>query len=167
MFGTSLCGVGIGLLISSLVRDAKTALNIIPLILIPQIILGGALIKYEEMNRNLDFAYSIRRWMTPDPEGADIPSNLKVPLICEFMPLRWTYESLVLTQANHNPLSSAQEELSQRLRDLTTIQSLTPGEEQRFEQVKEALVKVSGLAERNPDALSRRMAAIMEAVEAG
>ena len=44
MFLTSLCGVSIGLLVSSLVRDAKTALNIIPLILIPQIIILLALI---------------------------------------------------------------------------------------------------------------------------
>ena len=58
---TAFCGVALGLLISSLVADAKTAVNIVPLILIPQIIMGGALIKYEDMNRNLDFVYTIRR----------------------------------------------------------------------------------------------------------
>ena len=41
---TAFCGVATGLLISSLVADAKTAVNIVPLILIPQIIMGGALI---------------------------------------------------------------------------------------------------------------------------
>ena len=167
MFATSLCGVTIGLAISSVVRDAKTALNIIPLILIPQIILGGALIKYEEMNKNLDFVYSIRRWISPDPETGDKPSNLKVPLICEFMPLRWTYESLVLTQANNNPLASAQEELNQRIRNLTSIQTLSPGQEEELNHAKEALVKVSGLEERNADALYRRITNIMKAVAAG
>ncbi len=167
MFATSLCGVTIGLAISSLVRDAKTALNIIPLILIPQIILGGALIKYEEMNKNLDLAYSIRRWISPDPETGEKPSNLKVPLICEFMPLRWTYESLILTQANHNPLSAAQEELDQRIRALTSYQTLSPDQETELDRAKEALVKVSGLEERNAAALLRRLTTIMEAVRAG
>ena len=167
MFATSLCGVTIGLAISSLVRDAKTALNIIPLILIPQIILGGALIKYEEMNKNLDLAYSIRRWISPDPDTGEKPSNLKVPLICEFMPLRWTYESLILTQANHNPLAAAQEELNQRIRLLTSFQTLSPGQETELEHAKEALVKVSGLEERNAAALYRRLAAIMESVNNG
>src|SRR5207249_1154413 len=51
-FITAVGGIAIGLLISSLVADTKTAANIVPLVLIPQIILGGALIKYEEMNRN-------------------------------------------------------------------------------------------------------------------
>ena len=167
MFATSLCGVTIGLAISSLVRDAKTALNIIPLILIPQIILGGALIKYQEMNKNLDLVYSIRRWMAPDPGGAEKPSNLKVPLICEFMPLRWTYESLVLSQANYNPLAAAQDELNQLIRTLTSYQSLSPGQEEQLHHVKEALVKVSGLEERNPNALYRRIRTIMDSVAAG
>ncbi len=167
MFATSLCGVTIGLAISSLVRDAKTALNIIPLILIPQIILGGALIKYEEMNRNLDLVYSIRRWTGPEPAGGEKPSNLKVPLICEFMPLRWTYESLVLTQANYNPLAAAQEELNLRIRYITSFQTLSPGQEDQLNDVKEALVKVSGLEERNAEALHRRISAIMSAVDRG
>ena len=60
------------LLISSLVADAKTAVNIVPLILIPQIIMGGALIKYEDMNRNLDLIYTIRRSLSPHtPTRAD------------------------------------------------------------------------------------------------
>jgi ABC-type multidrug transport system permease subunit len=167
MFATSLCGVTIGLAISSLVRDAKTALNIIPLILIPQIILGGALIKYEEMNKNLDLVYSIRRWMEPDPESGEKPSNLKVPFICEFMPLRWTYESMVLTQGNSNPLAAAQEALNQRIRTLTSYQSLNTGQETSLNQAKEALVKVSGLEERNAAALYRRINSIMDSVTDG
>ena len=167
MFATSLCGVTIGLAISSLVRDAKTALNLIPLILIPQIILGGALIKYEEMNKNLDLAYSIRRWISTDPESSEKPSNLKVPLICELMPLRWTYESLVLTQANHNPLAEAQTELNQRIRTLTANKTLSPGQESDLEHAKEALVKISGLEERNAAALYRRLSSIMISVRNG
>lgn len=167
MFATSLCGVSIGLLISSLVRDAKTALNIIPLVLIPQIILGGALIKYEEMNKNLDFVYSIRRWMGVTEDGGEKPSRLRVPLICEFMPLRWSYESMVLLQANHNPLAAAQEELNDRIRSLTAFESLSPEQEVALDQAKEALVKVSSLEERAPGALVRRINRIMREVKEG
>ena len=49
MFLTSFVGIAAGLFISSIVSSPKTAINIIPLILIPNIILGGALIKYDEI----------------------------------------------------------------------------------------------------------------------
>lgn len=167
MFATSMCGVAIGLFISSLVPDVKVALNIIPLVLIPQIILGGALIKYEEMNRNLDFVYSIRRWLDHSATGGRNPSNLRVPFICEFMPLRWTYESLVLSQANLNPLAAAQEKLNALIQELPSLKSLSEEQKARFDQAKEALVKVSGLEERTPDALVRRIKRIMAEVEKG
>src|SRR5205814_5500301 len=59
MLMTAMGGVSLGLLISSLVADPKTAANIVPLVLIPQIIMGGAMIKYEDMNRNLALLYSL------------------------------------------------------------------------------------------------------------
>src|SRR5205085_8091382 len=52
MFLTAMSGIALGLVISSLVADPKTAANIVPLVLIPQIIIGGALIKYEDMYLN-------------------------------------------------------------------------------------------------------------------
>ncbi len=178
MVATSLCGVGIGLLISSLVRDAKTALNIIPLVLIPQIILGGALIKYEEMNRNLDFVYSIRRWAGEEKEtGPDKRSDLRVPLIGNLMPLRWSYESMVLSQANLNPLSIAQEELDTRIRRLISppegarqgnrTRDLSPWEAVQLDNAKQALAIISGLEERTPRKLAQRIDAIMADVRNG
>lgn len=181
MFATSLCGVGIGLLISSLVRDAKTALNIIPLILIPQIILGGALIKYEEMNRNLDFVYSIRRWLNDDKEkdkggtkekkesGPDKRSALQVPFLGNLMPLRWSYESMVLAQATLNPYSHAQEELNARIWRMINPPGrvLSPQEEVQLEDAKQALATISGLEERTPRKLAQRIDAIMADVDAG
>ena len=67
MFMTAMGGVALGLLISSLVADPKTAANIVPLVLIPQIIMGGALIKYEDMNRNLGLLYSLSHWFSEHP----------------------------------------------------------------------------------------------------
>ena len=72
MFMTAMSGVSLGLVVSSLVADPKTAANIVPLILIPQIIMGGALIKYEDMNRNLGLVYTFTRWFSehPNVEGS-------------------------------------------------------------------------------------------------
>ena len=42
VFLTAMGGIALGLVVSSLVSDAKTAANIVPLVLIPQIIMGGA-----------------------------------------------------------------------------------------------------------------------------
>lgn len=176
MFATSLCGVGIGLFISSLVRDAKTALNIIPLVLIPQIILGGALIKYEEMNRNLDFVYSIRRW-AGGAEGPDKRSDLQVPMLGNLMPLRWSYESMVLAQANQNPLSAAQDELNTMIHRLIAQpagtpagappRELTPVETIRLNHAKDALVIISGLEESTPRKVAERIHRIMSDVHDG
>jgi ABC transport system ATP-binding/permease protein len=169
MLLTSLCGVSFGLLVSSIVKDGKTAINLIPLALIPQIILGGALIKYEEMNRNLDFVYSIRRWLSPAEATAEGQSKLKVPFLCEFMPLRWSYESLVIEQHYHNPLEQAFEELNPILENWVEAnrKQRQPEEPAIVTQTKNALPLVMSLGERNPDALSRRLTRILQEVKSG
>ena len=83
MFMTAMSGVALGLVISSLVADPKTAANIVPLVLIPQIIMGGALIKYEDMNRNLGLVYSFSRWFSEHPNSEKtkkMDSKLQVPV---------------------------------------------------------------------------------------
>jgi len=149
MFLTSMAGVSGGLFISSLVRDAKTALNLIPIILIPNIILGGALIKYEEMNRDFDFVYSIRRWLKEGEDGAapEPPSRLRVPVAGQFMPLRWSYEAMVIRQDRDNPLTRTQVEFTEQLRQYTEIEDreLTEEEDRALYLLKEALSKVSGI----------------------
>ncbi len=167
MFLTSACGVSTGLLISSLVRDGKTALNIIPLLLIPQIILGGALIKYEEMNRNLDLVYSLRRWLAPAETKEGTASKLRVPTICEFMPLRWVFEGLVLTQCRQNPWDAAQDELNDRIHEFSGIPHPTAEQLRQWDQIKDAPAYICGLEERSPEAVKRRLDKIMEAVERG
>lgn len=82
----SLAGISMGLLISSLPRiSSKAAQNIVPLVLVPQIILGGALIKFEEMNESFTFY-------------KDSP----VPEFCQLMPSRWAYEGLMVLQEDFN-----------------------------------------------------------------
>src|SRR5438094_10001166 len=69
MFMPGMSGVSLGLLISSLLADPKTAGNIVPLVLIPQIMMGGALIKYEDMNRNLALLYALSHWFSEHPSA--------------------------------------------------------------------------------------------------
>jgi ABC-type multidrug transport system ATPase subunit len=152
MFLTTLIGICLGLLVSCVVSDPKTALNAIPLILIPQVILGGALIKYEEMNRNLDLVYSLRRWMDPQEEKAAAvgqpPSRLKVPFICQFMPLRWSYEAIVLSQAQLNPRTRAQNLLTREIKALSRLdeeQKATEEISTRLHNTKQALAFVTGM----------------------
>jgi hypothetical protein len=154
---TAVSGIAIGLLISSLAAEGKTAVNIIPIVLIPQIILGGALIKYEEMNRNLDFVYSISRWFSENPDAAAPHSDLQVPLICEFMPMRWSYEAIVYAQAKANPLTRRQEEIQQQIKDLARQPKLTAGQEDRLEDLKELLAALSGLHGKDAGEVERRM----------
>jgi hypothetical protein len=157
---TAVSGIAIGLLISSLVSESKTAVNIIPVVLIPQIILGGALIKYEEMNRNLDFVYSVSRWFSENPGAAAPRSDLQVPLICEFMPMRWSYEALVFAQAKHNPLTIRQERIQKQINALARNPDLDEDGRRRLEDLKELLAVLSGLQGADTQAIESELRSI-------
>lgn len=171
MFVTSLTGVCLGLLISSLVSDNRTAINAIPLILIPQIILGGALIKYEEMNKNLDFVYSLQRWLTKaGVTEEDESSKLKVPFICQFMPLRWSYEAMLISQAKLNPLTRAQDQLEARIQELVNLPAdvkMSVQQVRDLDAAKQGLAVVSGLYAKNADEAARKLAQIRDATIRG
>src|SRR5205814_5315596 len=112
VFLTAMGGIALGLVVSSLVSDAKTAANIVPLVLIPQIIMGGALIKYEDMNRNLALVYTFTRWFCEHPsieQGKKMSSRLQVPFVCQFIAMRWSYEEMVVAQAKLNPVTRRQD----------------------------------------------------------
>ena len=167
MFFTAGCGAALGLVISSLVAESKTAILIIPAVLIPQIILSGALIKYEEMNRNLDFVYSIHQWVNSHP-GSAMParSDLQVPLICELMPTRWSYEALVFAQAKLNPLTRRQETIQSQINRLVGNKALSPAQENRLEDLKDTLAVLSGLEASDPRTLDAQFKKV-DAVIAG
>jgi len=164
---TAVSGIAIGLLISSLASEGKTAVNIIPIVLIPQIILGGALIKYEEMNRNLDFIYSINRWFNQHPESGEARSDLQVPLICEFMPMRWSYEALVYAQAKLNPLTRRQELIQEQINALARAKDLTPAQETRLDDLKELLAIASGIQGKDVGSVERRLGRVDSVMQGG
>jgi hypothetical protein len=160
LFVTAASGTSLGLLISSLSTSGKMAANFVPLVLIPQLIFGGALIKYEEMNRDLDAIYSIRRWFTMHP-GATSPerneSELEVPLISRFVATHYTYEALIVAQAKLNPLSKRQDQLQRLIDGLVAKQDRTPEDDNRLEDLKDTLAMVSGLESGSVPEVEKRL----------
>ena len=167
MYATTVQGVITGLLISSVVPNPKTALNCIPLILIPQIILGGALIKYEEMNRDVKVEEAFRRIVDRDDKD-DVPnSRLSVPAICALMPLRWSYEGMILCAARHNPVSRLQADFDYSARVLASRRDLDAEGERRLRAIKDARPYLQGLEARTPKAVELGLKHLQGTLETG
>src|SRR5213594_4152617 len=168
VFMTAMGGVALGLVISSLVSDPKTAANIVPLVLIPQIIMGGALIKYEVMNRNLGLLYSFTRWFHEHPtsdESKKMDSKLQVPFVCQFVAMRWSYEEIILAQAKLNPLTRRQDRASDEIQRLAH-EANTPEQRKRLDDLKVVLALLSGLEGRSTRDVDRYLK-LVEPVLAG
>jgi hypothetical protein len=153
VFMTAMGGVALGLVISSVVADPKTAANIVPLVLIPQIIMGGALIKYEDMNRNLALVYALTHWFKehPNPDQAKkMESKLQVPFVCQFIAMRWSYEELVVAQAKLNPLTKRQDEAQRQIDEIVASHSKDPASGKRLDDLKQTLAILSGLEAKTP-----------------
>ncbi len=158
MFMTAMSGVSLGLLISSLVADPKTAANIVPLVLIPQIIMGGALIKYEDMNRNLALLYALSHWFSEHPsteKSKKMESKLQVPFVCQFVAMRWSYDEMVLAQAKLNPLTHRQDRAQREIDRIVARHRQDPAESKRLEDLKETLALLSGIEAKSVGELDR------------
>jgi ABC transport system ATP-binding/permease protein len=167
VFMTAMSGVALGLVISSLVADPKTAANIVPLVLIPQIIMGGALIKYEDMNRNLALLHTFSRWFNEHPnaeEAMKMDSKLQVPLICQFVAMRWSYEEIVVAQDKLNPLTRRQNRANDLIKKAAK-RSQTPTERKRLDDLKEALALLSGLEAKSPAEIDGYLSAIDQVLD--
>jgi ABC-type multidrug transport system permease subunit len=168
VFLTAMGGIALGLVVSSLVSDAKTAANIVPLVLIPQIIMGGALIKYEDMNRNLGLVYSLTHWFSEHPtneQAKKMDSKLQVPFICEFIAMRWSYEELVVAQAKLNPLTRRQDRAQAEIDRIVAKHETSPEQTKRLNELKETLAVLSGLEAKAPDELDRYLGQIDQVLD--
>jgi energy-coupling factor transporter ATP-binding protein EcfA2/ABC-type multidrug transport system permease subunit len=168
VFLTAMGGIALGLVVSSLVSDAKTAANIVPLVLIPQIIMGGALIKYEDMNRNLGLVYSLTHWFSEHPtneQAKKMDSKLQVPFICEFIAMRWSYEELVVAQAKLNPLTRRQDRAQAEIDRIVAKHETSPEQTKRLNDLKETLAVLSGLEAKAPDELDRYLGQIDQVLD--
>ncbi len=86
LFTTAFCANMIGLNISASFNSAITIYIVIPLLIIPMMVLSGAMFPFDKLNRKIG--------------NVD-----KVPLIAELMPTRWTYEALIVSQFKDNKYS--------------------------------------------------------------
>jgi pSer/pThr/pTyr-binding forkhead associated (FHA) protein/ABC-type multidrug transport system ATPase subunit len=88
LFLCSTAGLGIGLLLSSLVRSSEAAVGLVPLLLIPQLILGGLIVPIEKLEGGL---------------------RQPVRYTANAMIARWGFEGVLhLEQANRPPPSTIQ-----------------------------------------------------------
>ena len=168
MFMTAVGSLALGLLVSSLVSDAKTAANIVPLVLIPQILMSGALIKYEDMNRNLSLVYSLTRWFHEHPtkdRSKKMESKLQVPFVCQFIPMRWSYEEMIVAQAKLNPLTSRQERAQREIDSIVGRHRQDPAEGKRLDELKEVLAVLSGLEAASADELDHYLAQVDQVLD--
>jgi ABC-type multidrug transport system ATPase subunit len=148
MFITALGSLALGLVISSLVSDSKAAVNIMVWVLIPQILMSGALIKFEDMNRNLSFRYLMQRWFSEhltQEQGKKMSSKLEVPFVCQFIPMRWSYEEMIVAQAKLNPLTSRQDRAQREIDRIVAKHRQDPAESKRLDDLKDTLALLSGL----------------------
>lgn len=83
LFVTAFCANMLGLNISASFNSAITIYIVIPLVIIPMMVLSGAMFPFDKLNRK-------------------IGSVDKVPLIAEFILTRWTYEALMVSQFKDN-----------------------------------------------------------------
>ena len=170
MLITAASGTSLGLLISSLVADSKTAANFVPLVLIPQLIFGGALIKYEEMNKDPDLIYTFKRFISTHPETSRRPredEKLTVPLISRFVATHYSYEALIVAQARLNPLASRQDALQEQIDTMAAKLERTEADAARLEDLKDTLALLSGLESGSDWEIAKRIKRVDKIIDGG
>jgi hypothetical protein len=125
---TAWTGTAMALVVSSIVKTERAALTAVPLLLVPQMLLAGALVPYREMNRGLfEDASSIR-----DSGGVPVPAAI--------MPLRYAYEAMIVAQATRNPFEEERLRLQRRIDKARASEApMSAAKVERFELVKEGL----------------------------
>lgn len=87
LFSTSCLSNLVGLNISSAFNSAKVIYIIVPLLVIPQLLFSGVIVKFDKLHPSLSNA-------------------TKVPWVGNMMVSRWSYEALAVEQASQNPLET-------------------------------------------------------------
>ncbi len=137
---TAWTGTAMALVVSSLVKTERAALTAVPLLLVPQMLLAGALVPYREMNHGLfDNAESVR-----DRGGVPVPATI--------MPLRYAYEGMIVAQATRNPFENERIRLQRRIDRVRGMQEpMNAKQSERFELVKEGLRRLLAAGASSPE----------------
>jgi ABC-type multidrug transport system ATPase subunit len=125
---TACAGTGMALVVSAIVKTERAALTAVPLLLVPQMLLAGALVPYKEMNHGL-FQNTNE---TRERGGIPVPATI--------MPLRYAYEAMIVSQAVRNPFEVERIRLQRRIDRVRRIEEpLDSRSAARFELAKEGL----------------------------
>ena len=98
IFSVFVFGNILGLLLSSSFKTIVTIYIIIPLIVIPQMILGGAMFKFENLNKSIGGGHYI-------------------PVVSDVMVSKWAYEAIMVAQFSENKYEKEVFEFEQVLSD--------------------------------------------------
>ncbi|MEI6675858.1 MAG: ABC transporter permease, partial [Verrucomicrobiota bacterium] len=137
---TAWTGTALALVVSTVVNTERAALTAVPLLLVPQMLLAGALVPYREMNRGLFENIGIDR----ERGGAPVPSAL--------MPLRYAYEGMVVTQATRNPFEFERLRLQRKINLIRDQgEPMNAAHAERFELLKEGLRRLLAAGAETPE----------------
>lgn len=162
---TAFVGIALSLMVSAFVRSERTALNIVPLLLVPQILLAGALVRFEEMNEFSpklpaflpasveDALSSFRHRVAYQDERTHNITSKPVPLIAEFCPLRYAFEMMFVMQASDN-LWEIENQIIDDKRD--ELKQHGSGDELRFIQRAALLLNTTAKNVKEARAILRR-----------
>lgn len=99
LFAVSLFANALGLNISSAFKSAVTIYILIPFLIIPQLMLSGLLVKFDELNKHL-------------------ASRSVVPIVGDVMATRWAFEGLIVHQFKNNAYERQLYELEKKKENL-------------------------------------------------
>ena len=116
LFTTSCFGNLVGLNISSGLNSVVTIYILIPLILVPQLLLGGVMIHFDDIHKSLT-------------------NREYVPVVGDLMTTRWAYEAMVIEQFKNNEFEKHFFEFEQQISLASYITSfLIPQMETKIEE---------------------------------
>lgn len=146
---TSWTGTAMALVVSSTVKSERAALTAVPLLLVPQMLLAGALVPFREMNHALF------------EESKNIRDRGGVPVPAYVMPLRYAYEGIVVCQAVRNPFEIERLRLQRRIdRARDPDESMSEGEVYRFNLAKEGLRRLLAAGANNKEEAAKLVSRI-------
>ena len=153
---TAWTGTAMALVVSAVVKTERAALTAVPLLLVPQMLLAGALVPYREMNHGLfDDADGVR-----DRGGIPVPAAI--------MPLRYAYEAMIVAQATRNPFEAERLRLQRRIDRLRSRGGpLSASELERFELIKEGLRRLLASGAKSPEEAANLVARIRRIATSG
>ncbi len=130
MFTTSCTANLMGLLISSALDSVIAIYVLIPFLLVPQMLLGGAMIDFDDLHES-------------------VSDKINVPVIGDLMASRWAYEALAVDQFQNNEYEKIFYELDEEKSRCTYLSTYLMSE---LDNMATRCIKLSKVKDSDPDA---------------